>query len=102
MSSSVSWVSSSTRPPCSPTRQQHGCPQEPQGTGESDPRAQGDSDGPTARLPAPGCLPTSTITGLRRQRATSPIFTQGGRPSREHGGCLQDSWQPSTGCSHVL
>src|SRR4029450_11790703 len=69
----------------SPTRQQHGCPQEPQGTDESDPRAQGDSDGATARLPAPGCFPTSTITGWRRQRATSPIFTQGGRPSRKHG-----------------
>src|SRR6266545_4463240 len=68
--------------------QQHGCPREPQGQAESDPRAQGDSDGPTARLPAPGCFPTSTITGLRRQRATSPIFTQDGRPSRAHGGCF--------------
>src|SRR5678815_3789566 len=101
MSSSVSCVSSSTRPPCSPTRQQHGCPQEPQGTGESDPRAQGDSDGPTARLPAPGCLPTSTITGLRRQRATSPIFTQGGRPSREHEGCLGDNCPSSVLCGPV-
>src|SRR5215207_9854826 len=95
MSSSVSWVSSSTRPPprrpdnSTVARRSH------KGTGESDPRAQGDNDGPTARLPAPGCFPTSTITGLRRQRATSPIFTQGGRPSREHRGCLGDSCQSS-------
>src|SRR5215218_5945291 len=96
MSSSVSCVSSSTRPPprrpdnSTVARRSH------KGQAESDPRAQGDSDGPTARLPAPGCLPTSTITGLRRQRATSPIFTQGGRPSREHGGCLGDDC-PSSG-----
>src|SRR5215217_795536 len=48
--SSVWLVSSSTPPP--PRGHQHGCPQEPQGPGEADPRAQGDTEGPTAQLPA--------------------------------------------------
>jgi putative transposase len=28
---------------------------------------------------------------LQRQRATSPIFTQGGRPSRAHRGCFDNA-----------
>jgi hypothetical protein len=43
---------------------------------ESDPRARGNTEGPMARLPASDQTRASKAKQQRRQRATSPIFTQ--------------------------
>src|SRR5512132_3188578 len=75
MSSSVSLLSSSTRPPCSPTGNSTAARRSRKGQAESDPRAQGNTEGPTARLPASDLAPASPTKEQRRQRATSPIFS---------------------------
>src|SRR5512133_1392869 len=75
MSSSVSLLSSSTRPPCSPTGNSTAARRSRKGQAESDPRAQGNTEGPTARLPASDLAPASPTREQRRQRATSPIFS---------------------------
>src|ERR671910_155730 len=45
------------------------------GQAEADPRAQGNTEGPVARLPASDLAPASATIEQRRQRATSPIFS---------------------------
>src|SRR4029450_11906968 len=47
------------------------------GQAESDPRAQGNTEGPIARLPASDLAPASPTKEQRRQRATSPHFQLG-------------------------
>src|SRR5215216_4825362 len=75
MSSSVSLVSSST-PPSSPRpTTSMAARRSRKGQAESDPRAQGNTEGPTARLPASDLAPASPTKEQRRQRATSPIFS---------------------------
>src|SRR5512133_1946483 len=71
MSSSVSLLSSSTRPPCSPTGNSTAARRSRKGQAESDPRAQGNTEGPTARLPASDLSP-----GLTDQRATTSAGNQ--------------------------
>src|SRR5918994_1811833 len=75
MSSSVSLVSSSTRPPPSRTATSMVARRSRKGQAESDPRAQGNTEGPMARLPASDLAPASATKEQRRQRATSPIFS---------------------------
>src|SRR5512132_1771978 len=74
MISSVSCVSSST--PASPCSDQHRsvARRSRRATGESDPRAQGDSEGPTARLPAPGLSTASNDQGHPTSAGNHPNF----------------------------
>src|SRR5215211_5924017 len=77
MSSSLSLVSSST-PPSSPRpTTSMAARRSRKGQAESDPRAQGNTEGPTARLPASDLAPASPTKEQRRQRATSPHFQPG-------------------------
>src|SRR5215207_7462531 len=75
MSSSVSLVSSSIRPPPSRTATSMVARRSRKGQAESDPRAQGNTEGPMARLPASDLASASPTKEQRRQRAASPIFT---------------------------
>src|SRR4029450_3581828 len=73
--SSVSLVSSSTRPPARRRANSRAARRSRKGQAESDPRAQGNTEGPIARLPASDLDPASPTKEQRRQRATRPIFS---------------------------
>jgi hypothetical protein len=76
MISSVSCVSSSTpASPCSDD-QRAVARRSRRATGESDPRAQGNSEGPRRSSQHPAYQRPPTTKDIRRQRATTPIFTQ--------------------------
>src|SRR5215204_2805459 len=76
MISSVSCVSSSTpASPCSSDQRavtRRSC----RATGESDPRAQGNNEGPRRSSQHPAYQRPPTTKDIRRQRATTPIFTR--------------------------
>src|SRR5215208_5197945 len=76
MSSSVSCVSSSTPASLGSDDQRAVARRSRRATGESDPRAQGNSEGPTGGSRRPAYQRPPTTKDIRRQRATIPIFTQ--------------------------
>src|SRR5215208_5411756 len=97
MSSSVSCVSSSTPASLGSDDQRAVARRSRRATGESDPRAQGNSEGPTGGSRRPAYQRPPTTKDIRRQRATIPIFTQDRAPpaGRHRGlsgifaGCVQ-------------
>src|SRR5829696_1396832 len=97
MISSVSCVSSSTPASLDSDDQPAVARRSRRATGESDPRAQGNSEGPRRGSQHPAYQRPPTTKDIRRQRATTPIFTQerappAGRHRRLSGtfaGCVQ-------------
>src|SRR5918912_1283922 len=71
---SWSCVSSSTPPSSCSDDQRAVARRSRRATGESDPRAQGDSEGPKRSSQHPAYQRPPTTKEIRRQRATAPIF----------------------------
>src|SRR4029453_13707079 len=84
MISSVSCVSSSTPASLGSDDQRAVARRSRRAKGESDPRAQGNSEGPRRDSQHPAYQRPPTTKEIRRQRATTPIFTQERAPP--HGG----------------
>jgi hypothetical protein len=92
MISSVSCVSSSTPASLGSDDQWAVARRSRRAEGESDPRAQGNNEGPTGGSQHPAYQRPPTTKDIRRQRATTPIFTQerappAGRHRRLSGFC---------------
>src|SRR5215218_9048085 len=94
---SLSWVSSSTSASLGSDDQRSVARRSRRAEGESDPRAQGDSEGPRRGSQHPAYQRPPATKDIRRQRATTLIFTQerappAGRHHRLSGifaGCVQ-------------
>jgi hypothetical protein len=93
---SWSWVSSSTQASLRSDDQRVVARRSRRARGESDPRARGDSEGPMARLPAPGLSTASDDQGHPASAGNHPNFHPGtGAAGRHRGlsgtfaGCVQ-------------